>query len=236
MKGTQKMKLKSLLFMTAAVLALSACGSTQKDSSSSKVDSSATSLESQSQVDSSSENAQVAAAKLVQGYSSPAQFKYQNMRPTYNYYTTTFSFESLDLYDDGTYQLNNISMTFSGIVLPEEGSDGSGNERENTVTRYYGTYSSEVDDLDADTTHISLSVPDRVVVFGDASVFYDTANWTDKMSAKAGETQQYDANYNVVIVPGEKSAETYLSENKKSAVVADVIPNNAKLDFVTFTD
>ena len=81
-------------------------------------------------------------AKLSYGLSSPAEFSYHNMRPQYNYYLTTFSFQTLDLFDDGTYQLNDILMTFSAVVLPEEGQDGQGNERDNVVSRFYGKYTS----------------------------------------------------------------------------------------------
>ena len=40
---------------------------------------------------------------LTGAYISPAVLQYQNMRPTNNYYVTTFSFETIQLYSDNTY-------------------------------------------------------------------------------------------------------------------------------------
>ena len=40
---------------------------------------------------------------LTNAFSSPAKITYNNFRPTYNYYLTTFSFETLEVYSDSTY-------------------------------------------------------------------------------------------------------------------------------------
>ena len=218
---------KGLFMLTAfAIMGLCACGS--QEASVSSITTSSSPAESSSVT---SKGDEIKAANLVQAFSSPAVFAYNNMRPAYNYYTTTFAFETLDLYDDNTYQFNIVSMTFSGVVLPEEGNDGSGNERENSVTRYYGTYTAEEDELDEDILNIELASPGRVVVFNDASEFYDTANWTATMSKKAGTTYSYDENYQRIAVEGEKSALEYLKENVFTSLSLAAVTNESKIDF-----
>ena len=170
-------------------------------------------------------------AKLSYGLSSPAEFSYHNMRPQYNYYLTTFSFQTLDLFDDGTYQLNDILMTFSAVVLPEEGQDGQGNERDNVVSRFYGKYTSAPDDLDDTILNISLDTPDRLVVFSDSSAFYDTANWTPEMAKLAGTTTQYNTDGSTSVVEGEESAIDFLKDHAFSPVVVSSVPSQGKADY-----
>ena len=117
-------------------------------------------------------------AKLVASYASPASMSYMNMRPTYNYYTTTFAMEFLDLYDDGTYCLAHSSSTFSALILPEEGNDATGNERTNTITRFFGTYTSKVNELDEESKDVSLAKPNRMIENNDAAVLIDTAHYS----------------------------------------------------------
>ena len=228
------MKKNLLLLSLGAIISLCACGST--DGSASKTaDSSSSPVTESSSIKTESSEKEEKAAKLTQALSSPAQFTYSNMRPGYNYYTTTYAFETLDLFDDGTYQLNEISMTFSGVVLPEEGNGGTGNERTNFVKRYYGKFSSSKDELDEDILNVSLGSPDRIVFFNDASEFYDTANWTALMSKKAGTTYSYDENYQLVPTEGEKSALDYLKENVFTSLELSAVVSEAKIDFVAIT-
>lgn len=124
--------------------------------------------------------------KLTAAYLSPAKMVYMNMRPTYNYYITTFIFQELETYDDNSYVLTVSSSTYSGLDLPNEGNDAKGNERENSLQKFYGTYTSKANDLDPDTLEISLTKPTRFVNVEDSKMYYDTANWTDDMSKKAG--------------------------------------------------
>jgi len=132
-------------------------------------------------------------AKCTNGYLSPAVMSYSNMRPTYNYYLTTFTFESLQTFDDNTYVLQVSSSTFSALILPEEGNGAQGNERDNSLTSYYGTFTSEVDDLDPDGLNIKCSIPTRITLLKDSTFFVDTDNWTDDMKTKAAVTKStYD--------------------------------------------
>ncbi|MDD6241074.1 MAG: hypothetical protein PUA93_05805 [Eubacteriales bacterium] len=138
--------------------------------------------------------------KTLKGlYISPSKMSYRNMRPTYNYYITTFAGEEIELYSDNTYQLNYYSSTFSALTLPEEGNDAIGNERENFVQTFYGTYESKTDELDEDSLDLTLNVPNRLTMTYDSTYFVDTARWDDAAKTntavknQAGEvTKSYD--------------------------------------------
>ena len=80
-----------------------------------------------------------AAGKITGIYLSPAQLSYINMRPEYNYYLTTFTQQEITLMDDNTYCLEVSAATFSALELSESTSDAKGNERENSITKFYGT-------------------------------------------------------------------------------------------------
>ena len=130
---------------------------------------------------------EASAAKITGSYLSPAIMSYSNMRPTYNYYLTTYQDQMLTTYEDGTYRLMVHSTQFSAIVLPEEGNDFSGNEKTNYYTEYYGTYTQTEDELDSDLLNITISKPTRIVDTYDSSYYVDTANWTEEMTAKTTE-------------------------------------------------
>lgn len=129
-------------------------------------------------------NAPAAAGKVTGIYLSPANLSYSNMRPTYNYYTTTFSQEELTLMDDNTYCLILSSSMFSALELAESTSDAKGNERTNSITKIYGTYESKVNDLDEDLLDVTLSDPTRVVKSYDQTYWLDTDNWSEAMGKK----------------------------------------------------
>ena len=101
------------------------------------------------------------AAKISGVYLTPANLTYHNMRPQYNYYTTTFTQQELTLMDDNSYCLIVSSSTFSALELAESTSDAKGNERDNAITKFYGTYTSKVNDLDEDLLDVTLSKPPR---------------------------------------------------------------------------
>lgn len=124
---------------------------------------------------------------LTGAYLSPAVLSYINVRPEFNYYMTTFTFQELETYDDNTYVLTVSSSMFSGLVLPDVGNDATGNERENSMKKYFGTYTAKDDDLDPGTLNITLSTPTRYVNVFDSLMYYDTANWTDAMAQAAGK-------------------------------------------------
>jgi hypothetical protein len=124
-------------------------------------------------------------AAAVSGvYLTPAKLTYHNMRPQYNYYITTFAQEELTLMDDGTYCLIVSSSTFSALELAESTQDAKGNERDNSITKFYGTYTSAVNDLDEDLLDVTLSAPTRVVKSVDQNYWLDTDNWTENAAKK----------------------------------------------------
>lgn len=129
------------------------------------------------------------AAKLENAFLSPSTLTYQNMRPTYNYYLTTFTFEALEIYDDNTYALSVHSSQFSGLILPEEGNAIQGNERANSVTTYFGKFTSKVDEIDPDGLQIKCEIPTRITLINDSTYFVDTDNWTEDMKTKSAITK-----------------------------------------------
>jgi ABC-type Fe3+-hydroxamate transport system substrate-binding protein len=175
-------KFLRLTLISLSSIALVGCGGTTSGNTSAEGASTQTSAE------------VVDTPTLTGSYLSPAQLGYSNMRPTYNYYLTTFAFQNLETYSDNTYCLTLSSSTFSAVILPEEGNDATGNERNNSLVKYYGAFTSTVDDLDDDTVYYHLSEPSRIVGSDDTLFFYDTANWTDDMKEKTADvTYKYDA-------------------------------------------
>lgn len=133
------------------------------------------------------------AAKLTAAFTSPAKMTYMNARPTYNYYLTTFTFQTLELYSDNTAIFTISASTFSGIILPEEGNAASANERNNYIAKFYAPYTSEVNEVDDDTVDYTLSAPTRMVVEYDSKYYIDTDNWTETMKEKSkSQKTEYD--------------------------------------------
>ena len=179
-------KLNCIILLSSAAL-LAACGNGNNPSSSTSA--SVPASESASQT---SQNAPKA-AKLEHSFISTAVMSYSNMRPTYNYYVTTFSFQKLELNKDKTYSLTLSTSSFSAVILPEEGNNATANERANSLMTYKGTYSAEVDELDEDGLIISLSAPTSIVGVDDEKGYLDTENWTEGMKkAWADKTYEYD--------------------------------------------
>ena len=114
---------------------------------------------------------------LTGAYISPAVLQYQNMRPANNYYLTTFSFETIQLYSDNTYCLTLDSSCYSGMVLPDVGNDATGSARESYVTRYYGTCTQKTNELDEDTLDVSLATPTRIVRNFNSNFYVDSENF-----------------------------------------------------------
>ena len=80
-----------------------------------------------------------AGGKTTGIYLTPGRLSYQNMRPQYNYYLTTFDQQELTLMDDDTYCLVISSSCFSALELAESTNDAKGNERTNYIVKFYGT-------------------------------------------------------------------------------------------------
>ena len=122
-----------------------------------------------------------AGGKTTGIYLTPGRLSYANMRPQYNYYLTTFDQQELTLMDDDTYCLVISSSCFSALELAESTNDAKGNERTNYIVKFYGTYTSQVNDLDEDLLDVTLSAPTRVARSQDQTYWLDTDNWNDDM-------------------------------------------------------
>ncbi|MBO7364861.1 MAG: hypothetical protein J6Z23_00290 [Lachnospiraceae bacterium] len=177
------------------------------------------------------------ASKVTGIYLSPAKLSYNNMRPTYNYYLTTFAQQELTLNDDGTYCLLVSSSTFSALILAEDTSDASGNERTNSITKVYGTYTSTPNAIDDDLTDVALSAPTRVLCSYDQTYWYDTDNWTDEMSNKVKAPVGYDQTTGAAIYDENAkgpTAEEFLASFKFKAQTIQVNNKTASFDFTDF--
>lgn len=178
------------------------------------------------------------AASLSGRYVSTAKMTYQNNRPQFNYYLTTFDFQTLDTYSDNTYQLTFISSTFSAVILPENGNAATANERENYTRTYYGTFTKTLDDLDEDTVHYALSEPTRIVLGYDGSYYVDTDNWTENMTKKSvDQTVKYDTTTGKQTVTGTteyKTGAEYLAAKKFTGPLnVSVTESLSLLEYVT---
>ena len=173
-------------------------------------------------------------AKVTGMYLSPAKLSYQNMRPTYNYYLTTFAHQELTILDDNTYCLIVSESTFSALELAESTSDAKGNERTNSVTKYYGTYTSKVNDLDEDLLDITLSAPTRVVMTNDQTYWLDTDNWDDNMAKVVIPPAGIDTNTGAPIADENTepwTAEQYLASKAFAEVTIQANQKTASFDF-----
>lgn len=125
-------------------------------------------------------------ATLTGGYSSQAKFSHFNgLLLGYNYYTVTYAFQTIETYSDNTYVLYLSSSTFSAIEIDLESNDWTGNDKENYIIKYYGSYTSKAHSLDEDLKIFTLSSPTRVSAMFDGSYFADTANWKEEYNATA---------------------------------------------------
>ena len=175
--------------------------------------------------------------KVTGIYLSPAQLSYQNMRPQYNYSLNTFTQEEITLLDDNTYCLVVSASTFSALELAESTNDAKGNERTNSITKYYGTYTSKVNDLDEDLLDVTLAVPTRVVMSYDQTYWLDTDNWTDAMGKLVVPPTGYDDSGNPVRDPDAQpwTAQQYLESVAFPEITIQVNQKTASFDFTEFT-
>ena len=173
--------------------------------------------------------------KITGIYLSPAQLSYINMRPEYNYYLTTFTQQEITLMDDNTYCLEVSAATFSALELSESTSDAKGNERENSITKFYGTYTSQVNDLDEDLLDVTLAAPTRVVRSFDQLYWADTDNWNDAMG-KAVTPTQTDPNTGAPIV--DENAQPWTAQQFLESVAfpETTVQVNVKTSSFDFTD
>lgn len=173
-------------------------------------------------------------AKVTGMYLSPAKLSYQNMRPQYNYYLTTFAHQELTILDDNTYCLIVSESTFSALELAESTNDAKGNERTNSIIKYYGTYTSKVNDLDEDLLDITLSAPTRVVMTNDQTYWLDTDNWTEAMGKIVVPPTGFDMTTGTPIMDENAqpwTAEQYLASKAFSDVVIQANQKTFSFDF-----
>lgn len=166
------MKLKKVFLLPLVAFGLAACANNESSQSV------APSSSDEPTSTTSSEVTPTTKATLVEAYASAADLAYYNARPTYNYYQTTFRMEFIDLYSDNTYCLTHASAAFSALDLPDTGNDAKGNERENFVTRYYGSYTKATDSVDETASNITLNTPNRIISNYDGQYLVDTANFS----------------------------------------------------------
>ena len=173
--------------------------------------------------------------KITGIYLSPAQLSYINMRPEYNYYLTTFTQQEITLMDDNAYCLEVSAATFSALELSESTSDAKGNERENSITKFYGTYTSQVNDLDEDLLDVTLAAPTRVVRSFDQLYWADTDNWNAAMG-KAVTPTQPDPNTGAPIVDEHAQPWTAQQFLESVAFPETTVQVNVKTSSFDFTD
>lgn len=168
-------------------------------------------------------------------YLSNASLSYSNFRPANNYYLTTFAFANLSILDDSNYCLTLSSSTFSALVIPKEGNDANGNERDNSLVKYYGTFTAKVNDLDEDSVDYTLSEPNRIVGIMDAKGFVDTANWTEKMKKMSVDQKvEYNPETGAQTVTGKTEYGTgseYLNAKKFEAITLTTSIKYHTLDY-----
>lgn len=155
------------------------------------------------------------------------------MRPQYNYYLTTFDQQEITLMDDNTYCLLISSACFSALELDESTNDAKGNERTNYIVKFYGTYTSQVNDLDEDLLDVTLSAPTRVTRSQDQTYWLDTDNWTDDMG-KAVIPAQIDPSTGAEIAdPNAEpwTAEQYLESVAYPETTVQLNTKTASFDF-----
>lgn len=182
-------------------------------------------------------------AKIKGIYLSPAVMSYQNMRdPTLmpeigaqNYYLTTFTQQELTLYEDGKYCLIVSSSTFSAIELNPSTQDYKGNENANSIVRYYGTYTSAVNDLDEDMLDITLAKPTRILAKNDDKIYLDTSNWTDEMGKATRKASGYNPSTGEPIIDEgtpNQTAEGYLGINAFNEVKLQANTKKPAFDYI----
>ena len=174
-------------------------------------------------------------AKVTGIYLSPAKLSYQNMRPAYNYYLTTFAHQELTLNDDGTYCLIVSEATFSALELAESTNDAKGNERNNAIIKYYGTYTSKVNDLDEDLLDVTISAPTRIVMSNDQTYWLDTDNWTEAMGKIVVPPAGFDTTTGTPIADENAqpwTAEQYLASKAFADVTIQANQKTASFDYV----
>lgn len=129
------------------------------------------------------------AATLTGTYMSENKITYMNMLPTYNYYTLNSTTQQLETFDDNTYCLTVTVHSYSNVSFGPDVATGqeTWNDRGQTVTKYYGTCTSQLDAEDSELMFVTIAKPTRMVYAARGSQYFDTANWTQDMTDRASK-------------------------------------------------
>lgn len=153
-------------------------------------------------------------ATLNNLYVSNMNTQYQNMRPGYNFYIFVERYQTLEVYSDNTYVFTVSTTTVSSLDLAESGNDYTASPTLMAQQKFYGTFTSAVDELDKETTNYTLATPTRytLVQYGSQSgnKFFDTANWTETMTEEAGKDENDSPLYT--------SGDAYLNQEVTNAL------------------
>ena len=152
-------------------------------------------------------------ATLTGEYLSNNSYSYANMLPTYNYYYVTFSGQTLETYSDGTYCLTVNEIMYSNVSFgPDVPTDqATANDRGQKVTKYYGTFTQEIDPDDDTLAFVTINTPTRVVFASSGYPTLDTANWTEEMTESA------------VNLAGQPQGGLNVSANEDGVVTAEMV-------------
>lgn len=159
------------------------------------------------------------AVETVGVYLSDNGIAYNNFLPTYNYFSCAMSGQQLTTYSDNTYALTITTITYSNIStganVPNDAF--TANDKGQTVTTYYGTYTSVEDDGDL---NITLSAPTRATYSSFGSAFMDSAvtYGEDKTITTAGANDPISYN-------------DYIASIKAKFNGAEILVNGVQMSF-----
>ena len=175
------------------------------------------------------------AAKITGVYLSPASYEYSNMRPDYNFYLLSYAQSEVTLYDNNTYEVIVSASTFSGIELSESTNDATANERTNSITKFFGTYTSKTNDLDDDLLDVTLAKPTRIVKSFDQRYWLDTANWTETMGKYVIPAETDPTTGAAIAGTGDPwTAQQYLDANAFAETTIQVNVKTSSFDYSDF--
>lgn len=152
-------------------------------------------------------------ATLTGEYLSNNEYSYTNMLPMHKYYFVTFSGQTLETYSDGTYCLTVNEIMYSNVSFgPDVPTDqATANDRGQKVTKYYGTFTQEVDPDDDTLAFVTINTPTRVVFASSGYPTLDTANWTEEMTESA------------VNLAGQPQGGLGVAVNEEGVITADMV-------------
>lgn len=158
-------------------------------------------------------------ATLTGEYLSNNTYEYQNfatgMPPemTFNYYYATYKAQTLETYSDGTYCLTMNEIMFSNVNFGQSvpTDEATANDRGQKVTKYYGTFTQEIDPDDDTLAFVTINTPTRVVFASSGYPTLDTANWTEEMTESA------------VNLAGQPQGGLNVSANEDGVVTAEMV-------------